>query len=521
MNMHACARARSMARAEMAACAILIAAAVLSGGCSVGPDFVRPEAPAVAQYTHGTPPTGTIASDGQAQRFSPDTRITGDWWRLFNSTQLDGVIREAIANEPGLQAAQAALRESQDNLRAGYGVFYPRLDAGAGATRQLYSPLKVGQAAAGSIFSLFTLSAAVSYAIDVFGGARRALEGLQAQTDLQRQTVAATYLALSGNIINTLIARAGYLAQIDSTERLAGMLREQAQITQTQVAAGTMPYTALLGVRSQLAATEAALPPLRQKLDQTGHLLAMLTGRMPAEWSPPQLELADFTLPETLPLTLPSKLVRQRPDILAAEAVLHAASANIGVATAALFPSFALSANYGTNADTFTTLGASAGTFWSAGATATAPIFDGGTLRFKRKAAIDTYRQAEADYRRTVLAAFAQVADTLRGLEHDAETLYAQSEQLAAAQEALRLIEINYRTGTVNYLAVLNADTQYQQARIGYLQTVAQRLQDSVALFVALGGGWWNADPRVFGEGMPPGSGTADNAVSATAAGGR
>ena len=488
---------------KLVSAAFAAAGALLLHGCALGPDFVRPGAPSVQQYTHGKQPAGTIAAEGEAQSFSPGARIAGDWWRLFNSSKLDGVIEEAIVNNPNLQAAQANLRQSQDNLQAGYGVFYPQVDAGFGATRQRYSPLKVGQNASGSIFNLFTLNASISYAIDVFGGARRGLESLEAQTDAQRYAVVATYLALSGNIVNTLIARAGYSAQIEATERLIDLLQEQVRITEVQASAGTVPYSATLSVRSQLAATEASLPPLRQKRDQADHLLATLAGKAPAEWAPPQLELAELALPADLPLSLPSELVRRRPDILAAESSLHSASANIGVATAALFPSFTLNGSYGRNNTSPQNLGAANSKFWSVGPSVLAPIFDGGTLRFRRKAAVEAYAQSEASYRQTVLSAFAQVADTLRGLEHDAETLRAQSAQLAAAEEALRLVQINYRTGTVNYLSVVNADTQYYQAKIGYLQTIAQRLQDTAALFVALGGGWWNAEENIFGESAP------------------
>jgi len=481
----------------------LAAIGALLGGCAVGPDFVKPAAPTIQQYAHGKDPQSTVVAEGRAQRFTPGAKIAGDWWRLFNSTQLEPIIKEAVGGNASLQAAQASLRESQDNLRAGYGIFYPQVGAGFGATRQLYSPFKTGLLAAGNIFNLYTLSATVSYAIDVFGGARRTVESLQAQADYQRYTVVATYLALSGNIVNTLIARAGYAAQIEANEELIGALKEQVRITQAQVSAGTVPYSNLLSLSTQLSATEATIPPLRQKLDQADHLLATLAGKTPAEWASPQLALADLSLPDDLPVTLPSELVRQRPDILAAEADMHTASANIGVATAALFPSFSLNGTYGTNSNTFSNLGSSNGKFWSVGPSASMTIFDGGTLRFRRKAAIEAYQQSQASYRQTVLSAFEQVADVLRGLEHDAETLRAQSDQLAAAEEALRLIQINYQSGTVNYLAVLVADAQYRQAKIGFLQTQTQRLQDTVALFVALGGGWWNSQENILGESAP------------------
>jgi len=458
----------------------------------VGPDFVRPEPPRVDHYAQGKDPTATIPADGQAQYFKQSAKVVEDWWRLFNSHKLDAAVREAISNNQSLQAAQAALRQSQDNLRAGYGVFFPQADAGFDATRQKFSPSRFGGTSPASTFNLFTLSATVNYALDVFGGERRAVESLQAQMDFQRYTVIGTYLALTGNIVNTIIAQAAYREEIKATEEIITLLSEQTSITETQAEAGTVPYLNALSLRSQLATFEATLPPLQQKLDQSMHLLATLAGRTPAEWAPPQIDLADLTLPADLPITLTSQFVRQRPDILAAEAQLHSASADIGVATAALFPSFTLSGSYGFNNTSIGDLVKSGSSIWNLGANVTAPLFHGGALWFHRKAAIEAYRQSLAGYRQTVLSAFAQVADTLRALEHDAEALQAQSRALEAAGEALQLIQVNYQAGTVNYLQILVANYQYHQAKIGYLQAQAQRLQDTVALFIALGGGWWN-----------------------------
>lgn len=472
-------------------------------GCSVGPDFVHPEPPRVDRYTHGAEPTTTIPADGQAQHFEQGAKIAADWWRLFNSSKIDAVIKEAITNNQTLQAAQASLRQSQENLRAGYGVFYPQLDVGFDATRQKFSPARFGGSAASSIFNLYTLTATVSYALDVFGGERRAVESLRAQVDFQRYEVLGTYLALSGNIVNAIIAEAAYREQIKATEQIISLQREQTGITEIQAQAGTVPYSNALSLRSQLASTEATLPSLRQKLSQTEHLLATLVGRTPAEWGPPPVDLADLTLPGDLPITLPSELVRQRPDILAAEAQLHSASADIGVATAALFPSFTLNGTYGLNNTSLKDLFKNNSSFWSMGANLTAPLFHGGILWFKRKAAIEGYNQSLANYRQTVLGAFAQVADVLQALEHDAETLHSQSQALSTAEEALRLIEANYQAGIVNYLQVLIANDQYHQAKIGYLRAVAQRLQDTVALFVALGGGWQNAEEKVLGNDYP------------------
>ncbi len=476
--------------AFVGACGMLV-----SQGCAVGPDFVRPEPPSLQSYNPGGDPAATAVAEGSAQRFSPGARIAADWWRLFNSPKLDALINEAMVNNPSLQAAQASLRQSQDNLRAGYGVFYPQVDAGFDAARQKLSQSRFGGSPANStIFNLYTLAATVSYALDVFGGERRAVESLQAQVDFQRYTVFGTYLALSGNIVNTIIARAGYLEMINATEQIIRLEKEQTRLADIQAQAGTVPYSSVLSLKSQLATTEATLPPLRQKVNQADHLLATLAGRPPSEWTSPQIDMADLTLPSDLPITLPSQLVRQRPDILTAEAQLHGASAEVGVATAALFPSFTLSGGYGVENTSFNNLFKNTSSIWDFGANIAAPIFHGGTLQSRRSAAIEGYNQSLANYRQVVLSSFAQVADTLRALEHDAETLTAQTEALRAAEEALRLIQANYQAGAIGYLQVLIANGQYHQAKIGYLQAVTQRLQDTVALFVALGGGWWNAE---------------------------
>jgi len=469
-------------------------------GCAVGPDFVRPEPPAVSQYTRETQPPSTVPADGQAQHFIQGGEIASDWWRLFNSAKLDTLIREAFANNQTLQAAQASLRQSQENLRAGYGVFFPQLDASFDTARQKSSLARFGGSSASNIFNLFTLSATVSYALDVFGGERRAVEGLQAQVDFQHYTVQGTYLTLSGNLVNAVIAQAAYREQAKATEQLIDLIREQAGITEMQAQAGIVPYLNVLSLRSQLAATEATLPPLRQKLSQTEHLLATLEGLTPAEYNSEQIDLTDITLPINLPVTLPSELVHRRPDILAAEAQLHSASADIGVSTAALFPHFTLNGTYGLTNTSLNDLFKNTSSIWNMGANVTAPLFHGGTLWFKRRSAVEGYNRALANYRQTVLSAFAQVADILRALEHDAEAVHAQSQALSAAEEALTLSQANYGSGTVNYLQVLLADNQLHQAKIGYLQAQAIRLQDTVALFVAIGGGWWNV------EGKDPGS---------------
>jgi NodT family efflux transporter outer membrane factor (OMF) lipoprotein len=476
---------------------------VLSG-CTVGPDFVRPKAPVADHYNQRQDPAETVAVEGHSQRFEQGVGPVANWWGLFGSKQLDAVVAEGFANNPSIEAAQASLRQSNDNLQAGYGIFYPQINAGLGASRQKSSPASIGSPLPGSVFNLVTLSASVSYPLDIFGGERRAIENLQSQVDLQRYYVLGTYLALSGNIVNTAIAMAAYQEEVKYTEQLIALQKEQIAITEKQAEAGIVPFASVLGLRNQLASLEAALPPLRQRLSQSEHLLATLAGRAPSEWTPAQIALAELSLPGTLPLSLPSELVRQRPDILMAEEQLHGASASIGVATAAQFPSFTLNGTYGQSRSSMSGLFGSNANFWSLGADIAAPLFNGGTLSARKQAAIDAYQQSLALYRQTVLDSFAQVADTVRALEHDAETMQAEAQSVSTSEQSLHLTEVNYQAGLVNYLQVLAADILYHQAQLGYLQARAQRLQDTTALYVALGGGWWNAsDTRKQAEKAP------------------
>jgi NodT family efflux transporter outer membrane factor (OMF) lipoprotein len=474
--------------------AALLLTALLCG-CAVGPNFVRPQPPAVTHYGYGQDPTVTPSAQGRAQRFTPGAKVEADWWHLFNSGKLDTVISQALSRNPGLQAAQASLRQSEDSLRSGYGIFYPQLEADAGATRQRFAPVSLGEKTPPNLFNLFTLSASVHYALDVFGGERRMIEGLGAEVDLQRATERATYLTLVSNIVNTVIAKAAYQAEIDATQELIELVAEQVKLAEVQAQAGTVPYSNVLSLKSQLASYQATIPQLEQKLSQSDDLLATLAGYAPAEWQSPAITLSDLTLPGELPVSLPSDLVRQRPDILVAEATAHNASANIGVATAALLPSVTLSGDYSANGLSTGNVFGAGGRAWSFGAGLEQPLFEGGTLWYKRRAAVDSYQQAAALYRQTVLGAFAQVADSLRALDHDAAALAAQDEALRTAAEALHLVQVNYRAGLATYLDVLNANAQYHQAMINELQAVALRYQDTVALYVALGGGWWNTAP--------------------------
>ena len=476
---------------------VALAVVALLAGCAVGPDFKAPAPPAVGRYSRVADPVMTDMAQGAAQRFDAGTAVTGRWWEFFGSAALNGLVAQALEANPGVTAAEDSLRQSEDSLRAGYGVFYPAatLEGQGGRLRRAALP---AESVPAGIYNLFTLSASVSYALDVFGGERRYLEVLRAQVDLQRETVRGTYLTLEGDVINAVIAHAAYRAQAEATRELIRLTEEQVRLTEVRVTAGTEPYSAVLSLKSLLAQYQASVPALQQKVTQAEDLLASLTGRLPAETPAPQLTLAQLSLPLSLPVSLPSQLARQRPDIKVAEAALHAAGANVGVATAALFPSVSLSAGYGGNANTTGMLFTSGSRAWSAGAAATQPLFEGGSLWFRRRAAIDTWQQAQAQYRQTVLAGFEQVADALGALTHDATALAAQERSLSAARDALQLVQTQYAAGLDTYLEVLNADAQYQQAALDDIQASALRYQDTVALFIALGG---SALPEEAGHG--------------------
>jgi NodT family efflux transporter outer membrane factor (OMF) lipoprotein len=472
----------------------LTAAAItlILSACAAGPDFTRPAAPPNARYL----PSGDLPSSataiGQTQYFQSYAGPTANWWHLFHSPELDHLVADAISGNPNLHSAQASLRESQDNLRAGQGVFFPQLGIGMDASRQHTSPFALGvRGVTSSIFNLFTLGSTVSYALDLFGSERRTVEGLRAETDYQRYAMQGAYVALTGNVVNTAFARQAYADEIDVVHQLISLQTQQLGLVDARISSGAEAFSDRLSLGSARASNVALLASLELKRDQADHLLHALLGRTSGEARIPTVRFEDLHLPGDLPISLPSDFVHQRPDILAAEAQLHEASAGIGVATAALFPSVTLTGGAGWEANKTGEVGSSQSRFWNAGAAIDAPVFQGGTRWYNRKAAIEAYQKSLDDYRSTVLAAFQQVADVLKALQHDAEALQANDEAARDAGQALTLVQANYAAGLVNYVDVLTADEQYRQAKIAYVQTLAQRYQDTVALYVALGGGWW------------------------------
>lgn len=470
-------------------------AAVLAAGCAVGPDFQRPAAPGVERYTPEPVAEKTASAPGlagEAQSVVPERDIPAQWWELFHSEALNVLIRQALETNPDLQAAEAALRGARENTLAGEGAYFPSVDAKLGAARQQGNGATSGVTTNASIFTLYNASVGVSYTLDVFGGVRRQVEALSAQEEYQRFQLEGAYLSLTANLVTAAVQEASLRAQVEATRQILESQAKQLEIVQRQFELGSVAKTDVLAQQTQLAQTRATLPPLEKQLSRTRNQLAVLAGRFPSQGAGARFELADLKLPQELPLSLPSKLVEQRPDVRAQEALLHKASAEIGVATANMLPQFTLTAAYGSAALSGGALFTGPAAVWSAGASLLQPIFHGGELTHRRRAAVAAYEQAEAQYRSTVLKAFQDVADVLQALERDAEALQAQSEAEEAAAASLELSRRQFEVGAASFLTLLNAERAYQTTRIALVQAQATRHADTAALFQALGGGWWN-----------------------------
>jgi NodT family efflux transporter outer membrane factor (OMF) lipoprotein len=479
-------------------------------GCAVGPDFERPPPPNVSDYTPGRTSSRTVSTSGPAgaaQRFLRGSDIPGTWWTLFHSRPLRSLIEEALRNNHDLQAAQAALRVARHNLYAGQGAFYPSVDANYSATRQsVAAPIASPLSSNADVFSLHTAQVNISYSPDVFGGVRRAVESLEAQTEQQRFELEATYLTLTSNIVVAAIQEASLRGQIVATRQIIKIARDFLDILRRQRALGQIAEADVAAQEAALAQLEQALPPLQRQLEQQRHLLAALAGRFPSQEPKEKFELDALRLPRDLPLSVPSKLIEQRPDIRAAEANLQSMSAQIGVAVANRLPNVTLTADVGSTALALSQLFSPQTAFWTLTGSVVQPIFHGGALAQREFAARAAYDQAFSQYRSTVINAFQNVADVLSALRTDAQAL---EKAVAAERAALRSLDIMRRRlelGDVNFLALLNAQQTYQQALLNLVQARANRFSDTAALFQALGGGWWNRADVAPLPSLPPAS---------------
>ena len=473
-----------------------LAVVALFSGCAVGPNYHRPTLSGNIGYT-AQPLTVTSSApniaNGQEQRFVSGMDIPQQWWSLFKSPALNALIEKSLKANPTIDAAKAALCQARENVSAQMGYYYPSVQAGYSLSRTRDSGTISPVPNSGKEpYTLHTAQVNVGFLPDVFGGNRRQVESLQAQADFQRFQLEATYITLTSNVVAAAIQEASLRSQISATLSITKIETEMLGLLRRQFELG---YVAGLDVAAQeaaLAQVQQTLPPLQKQLAQTRDMIAALAGCFPNEVPEQKFELASLSLPQDLPVSLPSKLVEQRPDVRAAEEQMHSASAQIGVAVAAMLPNITISADLGSTATGISQLFTPGTRFWSMAGDLMQPIFEGGTLVHRKRAAEAGLDLAEAQYRSTVIAAFQNVADTLYALQSDADALKAAAAFEQAAKRSLDLARRQFELGYVNYLSLLSAEQAYQQALINLVQAQANRFADTAALFMALGGGWWN-----------------------------
>ena len=467
------------------------ALALLLAGCAVGPDFERPAAPEGKGY--GVELTKPAGND--AQRLSTTMDIPAQWWQLFNNAKLDKLVEQSLKGNPSVDAAKAALRQAHELYSAQWTALLPVVTGGLSQTRNKFGPATISSPTSNNnpYYSLYTAQLTLSYAPDVFGGTRREIEAAKAEEEQNRYQLEATYLTLSSTVVVTVVQEASLHAQIEATNRLIAIEHDLTEAVRRQHDIGTAATLDLRLQETTEAQTRALLPPLQKQLEQSRDALAALLGRFPDEAAAlDEFRLADLTLPRDLPVSLPSKLVAQRPDIRQAEETLHQATAEVGVAINDELPQFSIDGNLGSTALKTGSLFGSGTGFWSLGTSLTQTLFDAGALLHKRRAADAAMDQAAAQYRSTVIGAVQNVADTLRALQADSDAVQANAAAARSAEEALDIAKGQYKLGTVSLVALLTAEIAYQQAVLAHIQAVASRYSDTAGLFQALGGGWWN-----------------------------
>jgi NodT family efflux transporter outer membrane factor (OMF) lipoprotein len=469
-----------------------VSSAALLAGCMVGPDFSHPETRQPDGYTSENLNLETAAGREDKQSLAIGKKISGEWWRLFHSTRLNRVLEEALAGNLNLAAAKATLAQARDAVDQAAGALWPHAQLTAGVSRQQTNQASLGINSPHVVSNLFTVGPNVSYALDLFGGTRRQVEQQEALAEFQEYQLAAAYLSLTGDVVTQAIAIASAREQVKVIRDIIADDEKNVKLQGDLLALSEATRTDVEQARSQLTADRTLLPPLRQQQSVARHAMAVLIGKAPSEWTAPDFDLSEFTLPDELPLSLPSELVRQRPDILAAEAQLHAASAAIGVATAQLYPNITLTASFAQQALSPGNVFMGASSIWSIASQLTAPIFQGGALEAQKQGAVDAFVAKSAGYQQTILTSFGQVADVLTAIENDAQLLDQQRSASESAGTTRQLIGETFRTGSVTVLQVLDAERQYEQARLGYTKAKAQRLLDSAQLYNAMGGGWWD-----------------------------
>ena len=499
----------------------VVAMVLILSGCAVGPDFNRPSPPSNAGFTPGPLPTTTVSAGvhgGEAQHFAVGRDVAFDWWTEFNSPDLNALVEQAFKANPTIDAAVASLKQAQELVSAQQGFFFPTLGVGYQYQQQQLAGNLSGSSAPGVqgngtaitatqntsstphnkplTFGFHTAQLTVGYSPDLFGGNRRQVESLVAQADQQRFALEAAYITLATNVVAAALQEASVRDQIAAAKDIIRLNEEGLKILQDQFRLGYAMRIDVAAQESALAQARALLPPLEKQYEQTRDLIRALVGNLPNQDVPETFDIKTLKLPQEPPVSLPSAIVEQRPDVREAEEQLHAASAEVGVAIANMLPQFSITGALGGTATVFQQMFTAGGPFWSITPAVTQPLFDGFTLLHRKRAAEEALVQAEAQYRSTVITAFQNVADTLHALIADAKALQAAVEAENAAKITLDLTQKQNRAGYVNYLALLLAEQAYQTTVAARVQAQATRFGDTAALYQALGGGWWHREDQ-------------------------
>ena len=494
----------------------ILSLAALVGACTVGPDFKTPDKPDVTGYTPETlqltTTSGGNVPGGAPQTFVMGADIGGRWWTLYRSPELNALVEEALRANPTVAAAQASLRQAREKLYATQGTLFPQIDFNTSGSKNFLQNSGSGTTGTTGVYGVAAASLSVSYNIDLFGGTRRQVESQAAQADYQRFQLEATYLTLTSNVVTGAINLASLREQVASTRELIRIVSNQLDVVKTQFDLGGTSRLEVLAQQAALEQMRANLPPLERDLAKQRNSLMALLGRFPSQDKGEIIDLNALHLPEDLPLSLPSKLVEQRPDVRSAEAQLHTASANVGVAISNQLPQFSITGQYGPTAAAFENIIAPqlmlGQTIWQLGNwmltfSVLQPLFDGGNLEHTKRAALAALDNAAATYRNTVLQAFADVANALRAVQYDAESLRTQVDSERASAASLDLSQQQFTMGAVAFPILLTAQQTYHNAVLLRVKAQAARYTDTAALFQALGGGWWNrtdVDPKSEGK---------------------
>lgn len=485
---------------------LLTGLVMMIAGCAVGPDFKSPDSPKLTRYTEKNIPDQMVSTPnvpgGSGQTFEHDADIPDQWWKLYKSPELDKLVELALQKNPTLGAADAALRAAQITATGQVGALFPSIGLNASGARQDVPPSSLGLASGPNrTYDLFGANASVSYRLDTFGGIRRGIESARAQAEFQQFQVEAAYLSLTTNIVTAAVREAALREQYKATEEILKAQTSLADLIEKQFTIGSVSKIDVNSQNSLVANSQIDLLLYDKNTTVVRNMLAVYTGEFPGSANVPEFSLANLTLPSKIPVSVPSNLVRQRPDIRAAEAMLKSTNALVGVATANLLPQITLTGATGTQALTTGALFGPGAALWTVAGGVFQPLFQGGQLIAQRQASVANYEQAVYKYQATVLNAFQEVANALRAVEISARTLKAASDSERYSYDALRLVERQYELGTGSYFSVLMAQNKYQAAKRNLIQAQSDRFTDTATLFAALGGGWWNREGPAF---QPP-----------------